>query len=192
MADAVSGIPGDVAVAAIEIRLAKLQQLFNSLDPSPFHEKDLDSDAEDYIVGWVDEFPLQQPLKLIIHLPADQIALAEAESLEDAIHNYFGYRVGETRRRLRFLLREGRTALGIGLLFLFLCMTVRELALALGPGTVSQILAEGLLILGWVAMWRPLQLLLYEWWPIRHHSRVYAKLAAMPVEVRAAAALARA
>ena len=75
----------------------------------------------------------------------------------------------------------------IGLVFLFLCMSVRELALALGHGTVSQILAEGLLILGWVAMWRPLQILLYEWWPIRHHSRVYAKLAAMPVEVRPSA-----
>jgi hypothetical protein len=187
MADSVSGVADEPAVAAVEIRLLKLQQLFNSLDPSPFHEKDLDADAEEYIVGSVDEFPLQQPLRLVVHLPDDQIALADTANLQDAIHNYFTYRVDETRRRLRFLLREGRIALLIGLVFLFLCMSVRELALALGHGTVSQILAEGLLILGWVAMWRPLQILLYEWWPIRHHSRVYAKLAAMPVEVRPSA-----
>jgi hypothetical protein len=187
MADSVSGVADEPAVTAVEIRLLKLQQLFNSLDPSPFHEKDLDADAEEYIVGSVDEFPLQQPLRLVVHLPDDQIALADTANLQDAIHNYFTYRVDETRRRLRFLLREGRIALLIGLVFLFLCMSVRELALALGHGTVSQILAEGLLILGWVAMWRPLQILLYEWWPIRHHSRVYAKLAAMPVEVRPSA-----
>lgn len=183
MADVVAGAAGE-DVSAIEIRLTRLQQLFNSLDPSPFHEKDLDADAEDYIVGWVNEFALPHPLKLVIHLPAGEAGLAEAESLQDAIHNYFAYRVAETRRRLRFLLREGRTALFIGLIFLFACMSARQLAVALGPGTISEIMSEGLLILGWVAMWRPLQILLYEWWPIRHHGRVYAKLAEMPVGIR--------
>jgi hypothetical protein len=32
--------------ASIEIRLGRPQQLFNSFDPSPFHERDLDEDAE--------------------------------------------------------------------------------------------------------------------------------------------------
>ena len=41
--------------AAIEIRLSRAQQLFNSLDPSPFHERDLDQDAEEYIVDSADE-----------------------------------------------------------------------------------------------------------------------------------------
>ncbi|MGE5145891.1 MAG: hypothetical protein ACM3N5_04040 [Candidatus Eiseniibacteriota bacterium] len=185
--DSNSGGGGPV-VAAIEIRLSRLQQLFNSLDPSPFHEKDLDEDAEAYIVGWVDEFPLPQPLKLIVHLPADQLPLAATIDLQESIHNYFAYRVGETQRRVRALLREGRIALVIGLLFLALCVSVRHLVLTLGgPGTVSQVLAEGLLILGWVAMWRPLQIFLYEWWPLRRHGRIFAKLAAMPVEVREAA-----
>lgn len=177
-------VAGGRETAAVEIRLSKLQQLFNSLDPSPFHEKDLDADAEEYIVGSVDEFPLQQPLKLVIHLPADQIALAEGGGVERGIHNYFDHRVGEIRRRLKFLLREGRIALLIGLVFLFICMILRQLAYAFGQGALSDILAEGLLILGWVAMWRPLQIFLYEWWPLRHHGRVYAKLSTMPIELR--------
>ena len=189
MADSVPGGAAGPDIAAIEIRLSKAQQLFNSLDPSPFHEKDLDADAEEYIVGWVDEFPLPQPLKLIVHLPADQLAFAESAGLQDAIHNYFSYRVGESERRRRSLLREGRISLAIGLVFLFACVSLRHLAMAVWPGTVTQILAEGLLILGWVAMWRPLQIFLYEWWPLRHHGRVYGKLAAMPVEVHEAATL---
>jgi hypothetical protein len=40
------------------------------------------------------------------------------------------------------------------------------------------------MILGWVAMWRPLQIVLYDWWPIRHRALVFDKLAKMPVEVR--------
>jgi hypothetical protein len=57
------------AEASIEISLGKLQQLFNSLDPSPFHDRDLDHDAEEYIVGWAEEFALPRPLKLFIYLP---------------------------------------------------------------------------------------------------------------------------
>jgi hypothetical protein len=57
------------SAASIEIRLRRLQQLFNSLDPSPFHERDLDQEAEDYIVESADEFPLQTPLHLVVYLP---------------------------------------------------------------------------------------------------------------------------
>ena len=45
--------------ANIEIKLGRMQQLFNSFDPSPFHERDLDQDAEAYIVDSVDEFHMQ-------------------------------------------------------------------------------------------------------------------------------------
>ena len=34
----------------IEIELRDLRQLFNTLDPAPFHERDLDPEAESYIV----------------------------------------------------------------------------------------------------------------------------------------------
>ena len=64
---------GLVAETKIEINLNRLSQLFNSLDPSPFHERDLDQDAEDYIVGSAEEAPRQHPLRLVIHLPAGQL-----------------------------------------------------------------------------------------------------------------------
>ncbi|TAJ37276.1 MAG: hypothetical protein EPO55_19280 [Reyranella sp.] len=167
----------------IEVRLSKLRQLFNSLDPSPFHEKDLDRDAETYIFESADERPVTEAIELIVHLPADQLALPECVNLETAIRNYFAYRAQETRRRMRFQLREGRSALAIGLAFLVLCMTLRQLALVLPGDTVGRVLQEGLLILGWVAMWRPLQIFLYDWWPIRHQALVNDKLALMPVTV---------
>ncbi|MBM4073084.1 MAG: hypothetical protein FJ271_29790 [Planctomycetes bacterium] len=172
--------PPECCTATIEIRLATVDQLFNSLDPSPFHEKELDREAEEYIVGSVDEAPLQTPLALVIRLPAGP-QLARAESVQDAIHNHFSYRVTESDRRLRGHFRDGRKALLIGLAFLACCVATRELVFAPGTGAVSQMLAEGLLILGWVAMWHPIQIFLYDWWPIRHQARLFAKLATMPV-----------
>lgn len=169
---------------AIEIRLSSLEQLFNSLDPSPFHDKELDREAEDYIVGSADEFPLARPLRLVMSMPTDVASSADEGIVQQAVANHFTYRSREAARRLRFQLREGRFSLAIGMLFLLACVLIRQLAMGLDDATLSQIVAEGFLILGWVAMWRPLQIFLYDWWPIRHQARLYAKLAAMPVEIR--------
>lgn len=172
--------------ASVEIRLGRPQQLFNSFDPSPFHERDLDEDAEAYIVDSVDEFPLQKRLRLIIHLPAEQLPAGNTPDLAQAIHNYFAYRLKESRRRLRLFFREGRIALFIGLAFLFACTVLREFSSAFGPGAPAEIASEGLLIAGWVAMWRPLEIFLYDWRPIRRRCQVFAKLSEIPVIVREA------
>jgi len=179
--------PQGVAQAKIEISISRLSQLFNSLDPSPFRERDLDPEAEDYIVGSAEETARQRPLCLIIHLPADQLPQSAAPDLGEAIHHYFAYREEHERRRLRLLLRDGRIALATGLAFLFVCVLLRELALTYGHGhgTATDILGEGLLIIGWVAMWRPLEIFLYEWVPLRRRCRVLAKLSTMPVVVQA-------
>jgi hypothetical protein len=173
------------AQATIEMRLTRLAQLFNSLDPAPFHERDLDADAEDYIIGSAEEISRQRPLRLVIHLPADQIPTDGAHDLAEAIHNYFSYRAAHEQRRLRMLFRDGRIALVTGLVFLLCCMLLRELAFSFGHETISDVVGEGTLIIGWVAMWRPLEIFLYEWVPIRRRCRVLAKLATMPVDIRA-------
>lgn len=185
MTDAAQPYRRENGAALIEIKLNTLAQVFNSLDPSPFHERDLDADAEAYIVEAARELPLALPLKLVFHLPADHLDQAAIAGLDHAIHNYFAYRAEATRRELRFTLRQGRAALAIGLGFLLGCMVARQVVSTLDHGALAQALAEGLLILGWVAMWRPIQIFLYDWWPIRNRARLFVKLAATPVEARA-------
>jgi hypothetical protein len=50
-------------------------------------------------------------------------------------------------------------------------------------GTWAAVARESLTIAGWVAMWRPMQIYLYEWWPLRRQTRIYQKLSHMPVEI---------
>jgi hypothetical protein len=63
-------------------------------------------------------------------------------------------------------------------------MLLREVAFSLGNGTISHIIGEGMLIIGWVAMWRPLEIFLYEWVPIRRRCRTIAELSNAPVNVQ--------
>jgi hypothetical protein len=168
----------------IGIQVDRIEQLFNSLDPSPFHDKDIDRDAEAYIVDSVDEFPLTKPLSLIIAVPADQLSQAKRARVAEAIQNYFLYRLRAARHRMHFQFREGRMMLLLGLAFLAVCMFLRQFALSYGPSPTTRVLEEGLLILGWVAMWRPLEAFLYDWWPLRHSCKLLQKLSTIQIEVR--------
>jgi hypothetical protein len=73
----------------IEIKLSSVMQLFNSFDPAPFHEKELDSAAEHYIVDTVSDFPKKTPQKILIYLPSDIAATERAMTIPAAIHNHF-------------------------------------------------------------------------------------------------------
>jgi hypothetical protein len=169
----------------VEIKLNEIRQLFNSFDPAPFLEKDLDSGAEKYIVDSVQELHLDTPIALILHLPGVACTEDTVSSVPEAIHNYFSYRAEITSKELRFTLQQGRIALITGLTFLVLCIAAQQLISSMGKtGLLWSIIEEGFLISGWVAMWRPIQVFLYDWWPIRRRRRIYEKLAQLPVMLR--------
>jgi hypothetical protein len=166
----------------IELELHEANQLFNSMDPSPFVDRDLDGDAEEFILNWAQEYSHREPLSLTIHLehmPAEDPTAWMAE----AVHNFFAYRANLNRLAFRRLMDDGRTSLMVGLAFLAGCVAVRSLVLGRTAGAWAGLLREILTVVGWVAMWRPVQIYLHEWWPLWRRGRVLFKLSTMPVEV---------
>ncbi len=168
----------------IEIRLRELSQLFNSLDPSPFHERELDDDAADYIVSWARELPKQARIRIVIHLPEAEVRRAEERGLELAITNHFAERAAAVEREQRELSRLGTRYLAIGIFVLLVCLGASQIARAnLGSGPLARAIEEGLVILGWVANWRPIETFLYDGWPLRRRHALYRRLAAAAVEI---------
>ncbi|HET7845250.1 MAG TPA: hypothetical protein VFL14_13930 [Xanthomonadales bacterium] len=167
----------------IELRLRELNQLFDSFDPAPFHEKDLDHDAEEFIVSWAREYPLGAPLVFRLHLPRDQERFDPQATVQKAIANYFAYRADLARLAVRRTLQLGRSSAVIGVLFLTACTVARALLQGIREDGWLGVVEEGLLIVGWVAMWRPIELLLYDWRPEMRQKRTYESLSRMRVEV---------
>ena len=168
----------------IEVHVSELSQIFNSLDPSPFHDKDLDLDAEEFIVSWAKELPQDKPLALRVHLDKPAVTPEAARDLGKAVHTFFARRSTLASQRLRELFRIGRRSLVIGLAFLTICLvTGNWVAKAWADNRAAEIVRESLLIGGWVAMWRPLEIFLYGWWPIRREKRLFERLSAMAVRI---------
>jgi hypothetical protein len=175
-------IPG--ASQIIEVRVGGLRQLFNAIDPSPFHERDLDPRAEEFIVDWSRDLPRDAPLALVVHLERGAGRADEAVILREAIHEFFSQRAASSRRSLRELFRRGRISLAIGLAFLAASIAVGDgLSTFFTERGWPDIVGESLLIGGWVAMWRPLEVFLYDWWPIRAEARLFDRLSSMPVKI---------
>jgi len=184
-AKASAGDPIPPNCAVIEVHVGELKQLFNSIDPSPFRTKDLDPEAEEFIVGWAKDLPRDAVLALVVDLDRQAGLPDEAAVLRDAIHEFFHQRAAAYRRRLRELFRRGRTSLFIGLTALAAAIAAGDfLGTLLKTSRIGEILRESLTIGGWVSMWRPLEVFLYDWWPIRNEARLSDRLGAMPVRIR--------
>jgi hypothetical protein len=170
----------------IEIRVDRLAQLFHTLDPFPFREKDLDQDAEEYIVSWARELPDKRPIRIAVHIPNGD---ANSEELNEAFHRYFAGRAVAVQHELNELFRVGRRSLAIGIPILVACLVSARLAAGyLIENPVQRLVEESLLILGWVANWRPLEIFLYDWWPLARRRDLYRRLAVAAVELRPYAA----
>lgn len=166
----------------IEIRLTDLNQFFNSFDPSPFHDKDIDDDAERYIVDSVRSFPLKASLKLIFYLPLEHHEPA-SKVIPYAIDNFFDFRATMATRELYSTLYEGRVALLLGFVFLIVCISLRSALGFMSARPMGNILLEGLSIVGWVAMWRPIQIFLYDWWSLYRKKKIFEKIRDMAIEI---------
>jgi hypothetical protein len=171
--------------ATIEVRVHEIGQLFNSLDPSPFTERDLDDDAETYLVGWAREVDAQGPFRIVVHLPAAEADKARQRDLGSAIGHYFAYRAGMLERDLSDLFRVGWRSLTIGMAVLAVSIGLSQaVRTALPDSALARLVAEGIMIFGWVANWRPAEILLYDIWAARRRVDLYRRLAGAQVELK--------
>jgi hypothetical protein len=174
--------------ASIHVRVEQMQQLFNSMDPSPFRQRDLDPDCEAFILGWARELPADHELLLEIQLASADPAEIDRHPIEPAIHAHFAREAGVQGQQLRARLGETRRNLLIGIVALTACLAgATYLPPAGAVPAFTTTLKESLVIAGWVAMWHPLESLLYGLWPVVRERRLRERLARAHIKVTAMA-----
>ena len=168
----------------IEVHLHNLGQLFDTLDPAPFREKDLDPKAVEFIVDSARDLCSRRPREIVLHLDRASNDPVAQRVVSDAVRTHFARRSELARRELRQLLRRGLVSLGIGLAFLTtLFVIVQVTGLARAESGFLALARESMIIVGWVAMWRPLEIFLYDWWPIVGERRLHDRLNQVKVRI---------
>jgi hypothetical protein len=165
---------------AIEIRVGDLAQLFDPLDPSLTHRRALAGSVASYILARAEAQGAQEPLRLVVYGP--ESLRTHATEIVQGIQEHFRLAHAKGQKRFARRMRIGGVTLGGGLVVLVLSIALRSLLRSAYPGSMADGIGEGLLILGWVAMWRPVHILLFERWESHLDHAVLDRLAR--VEVR--------
>lgn len=162
----------------IELRIDRLEQLFDSLDPAPFHSQALDPDADVYLRDSAGERSSLDHLSISIHGPA---ALGSCvDDIASAIHAHYKLASQQAERRHKRRRRVGRVALITGTAILAVALFLRTWVKTI-EGSFGEVLAEGLLILAWVALWRPIETIGFDSWESRQERRLLSALSRVPV-----------
>ena len=170
-----------VSAATVSVRVRNLAQLFNSLDASPFWDRDLDVQAAAFIEDEFRENAAAAAWHLHVHASEGGDLAAD---LQPALEHYYTRMANSTEVRLREQLRLGRLALLGGVGIFLIAMSARTILTRVASHGLSPLLDEGLIILAWLALWRPIETLVYGWVPLYRERRLYLRLAAIQVTVR--------
>ncbi len=173
----------------LRLRLSDLRQLFNSMDPAPFRERDLDITAAAYISDWARETSSGSKLALEVVVDGRITTAEETRLLQAAVGDFFRRRAAAKRRDVRQLFRIGRISLVIGVVFVGAATAIAESLTSVIPVERYARLVEDSLVIGaWVALWRPMEIFLYDWWPMVKDARLFDRLGRIRVSVHAATA----
>jgi hypothetical protein len=164
----------------IDVKLASLEHAFDKRDPAPFRERDLDPSLSEYLLDAGEDLAGENRIRVVFWI--DQ--LTQSKLIEEAVHAHFEYLIERSRRQRRRHVRTGRLVLLLAILLAIALLSLSQLIATWVPGALGATLHEGLLISSWVVMWRPAEMLLYDWIPVRHERRIMEKLLTAPVDVR--------
>jgi hypothetical protein len=173
----------DGDVTCIDMVVKDARQLFDMRDPSPYRERDLDDDAVEYLLGAAREIGQRTHLRVAIRVEGEADPVLTPEVIVAAVRTHLEYERERQRRQVREVLAQGRRSLAIGVGALAVLLSAAELTTLLPGSHLLEIVHEGLVISGWVAMWRPLELLLYDWWPHVEQRRVIDAVLAADIGV---------
>ena len=168
--------------AVLELHLGELRQLFNSMDPAPFRERDLDPKASDYIVDWATEAPADQALTLVVHLGT---AHAPMPAMRRATRCASTSSAAPSPSGASCRSCSGSAASAWSSAWpswAWPSSSASRLAGLISKESYAWLVKESLVIGGWVALWRPLEIFLYDWWPLRAQAKLYDRLGRMQVE----------
>jgi hypothetical protein len=172
-------------LATIRISIETLGELFRRPEIDPFAGRMEREPGMDRILHAIDDLPSShEPIEVEISVPEGAATGRTAAEMGEAIDLFCTAEIAELRREVELTRRRGLQALWVGLPFLAICLGLSGIATAmLGTTGLGNVASNSFVIIGWVALWRPAEVLLYDWWPLRHRIRLLQRLELAPVRM---------
>lgn len=156
----------DKDTVVIEMALDEPFDIYDDKDPSPLKMRDFSKSVQEYIIEGVLVIPKNKKIRIDFYFYKFNITQEEILLLEKSYKAFFAYEIRLKHYEMKQKLKQGFRSMLSGLLFLFCCMHISRTFFLSDSTLLSSFAAEGLNVLGWVSLWNPVQVFLYELWPI--------------------------
>ncbi len=163
----------------IDVSVKTIEHLYHNYDRiAPYHRKEFDQELVDYLIESISEIPGRDfIIRFSFEKMPDENLL---ERIQRSIVNYFNYLIELEIRHLRIMLKRTVVLLVLGLILLALAIWVTQ-KVALDPGVLKEVFAQGLTVAAWVSLWEAIANLLLEWMPHHRDTVIYRRAVNAPV-----------
>jgi len=125
--------------------------------------------------------------RLTLRLPPEKINADTVAQAKAMLSKYCATQISDNQNRIRIIHRKGMRQIPYSMTILIICISLGlffglEQFLELKP-ILASALSEGFYIIGWVALWGPIDTLLFEPMEVRRESKVLKLLGRIEIEV---------
>lgn len=169
----------------IVVELDQVDDLFTATSFAPLEGRFEPRTGMEQILDQAAARPLHNGDRLRLRLVIRQPTETTDTQIEAAVRGYCDAVIADRRLDVVQVRRTGRNALLLGLGFLAACMVLSTAVTAAGflPDFVRRLFGEGLVIAGWVGLWRPVEVLLFDARPSQRDIRLHRAIAAAEMDV---------
>ncbi|MBN8614566.1 MAG: hypothetical protein J0L92_28455 [Deltaproteobacteria bacterium] len=165
----------------IDLHVERAAQIFAPHASTPFFQRGLHEEIVTYVVECASDIG-RADLRLVV---IDAGSSLDAAGIEHAFRERFEHELRSAHRKLRAALRAARRALVLGTALMLCLRVASELAAAaLSSSQGLRLVEEGLVIVSWIALWRPIEFVLFDLWPVYERRGVLRRLRDCDVSVR--------
>jgi len=166
---------------SIEIYLEDIHHLFEPKHLNPLKNSVIQGSGMDVLFFRSRTHFRYFPKSIILHLPLGEY---DKEHIIKSVKKYCDSKIESIKMHQVAFKNDRRINIITGLLFLITCLGISKFMIhKIHPESLQYFLKEGLVIVGWISIWRPTEILLFDWWPVKKHIRTYERIKEMPITI---------
>jgi hypothetical protein len=177
-------------VKEITLALPDADSLFVIPEANPLHGKTVYEPGIDTIEDLVRNFHQKDEIRLCLYFPKQKISPDLEPRIKKAIEDYCDFQIISLKRSLELQTRQGRRTLIFGTAILIFCLLLSGIGFYISDNATSPLLYalggfmfNGFMIIGWVSLWTPTSMLVFERWPDWISKNTFTRMKRMQITV---------
>jgi hypothetical protein len=170
-----------MSIYEVKLELERPKAFLDGSSPALQSQNVLPDATAEFLERNFQQAPRKNPW--VLSLSVENTTAEESKELQAAITAYYTEQVQSSRADLRQHWHTTRQIFVYGGIFLGLCLGLQQLLEQVLAERFPDFISEGLIIIGWVALWRPAEMLTYDWLPLVRRLNLQRKLSQLSVQV---------